>query len=88
MNNLYKTKKKRNFTMRQQKNTLLRQSKRLTGGTEGYVSGKKISKKKRPSWYGVPSAPTITALKRSILDSYALTNIVCSVVIRNKRERT
>lgn len=38
--------------------------------------GKKTSKKKRPSWYGVPSAPTMTALKRSILDSYTLTNIV------------
>jgi len=35
-----------------------------------------MSKKKSPSWYGVPAGPIMTALSRSILSSYALTNIV------------
>ena len=47
-----------------------------TGGTAGYFAGKKQSKKKRPSWYGVPRGPTMTALISSILDSQTLTKIL------------
>lgn len=47
-----------------------------TGGSLGYFGGKKQSKKKRPSWYGVPEGPIMTAFKRPICASQTLTYIV------------